>query len=323
MASLGLENLTGVLAFVRAAEVRSFTGAARVLGITPSGVSKAISRLEAHFGVRLLQRTSRSVTLTTEGAAFYDRCRQIVADLQTAEQSLSAAREAPRGRLRVTMPVALGRGHIARLLPGFLHRHPEVTIEANATDRIVDLAEEGFDVALRLGRPPDSRLVARRLIGGTQVTCASPAYLAARGEPATPEALAEHDCTRFVVPSSGVVREWVFRRDGVTFEVPVTGRLTFNQSECLVEAACAGAGIIQISSYVTGQAIAQGRLLPILTGFAVESPELWALYPQNRHATPRVRAFVDYLVETAREGRLGAMPADGVPDADAVTVPAP
>lgn len=306
MASLGLENLTGVLAFVRAAEARSFTGAARGLGITPSGVSKAISRLETHFGVRLLQRTSRSVTLTTEGAAFYERCRQIVVDLESAEQSLSAAQEAPRGRLRVTMPVAIGRGHIARLLSGFLHRHPEVTLDADATDRIVDLAEEGFDVALRLGRPPDSRLVARRLIGGTQVTCASPAYLEEHGEPAVPEALAGHDCTRFVVPSTGVVRDWVFRRDGADFQVPVTGRLTFNQSECLVEAACAGAGIIQISSYVTGHAIAQGRLRAILTGFAVESPELWVLYPQNRHATPRVRAFVDYLVEAARDGRLTA-----------------
>lgn len=304
MASLGLENLTGVLAFVRAAEARSFTGAARALGITPSGVSKAISRLEGHFGVRLLQRTSRSVTLTTEGAAFYERCRQIVTDLESAEQSLSAAQDAPRGRLRVTMPVAIGRGHVARLLPGFLERHPEVILDADATDRIVDLAEEGFDVALRLGRPPDSRLIARRLIGGTQVTCASPAYLDAHGEPATPEDLLRHDCTRFVVPSTGVVREWVFRRGGAVFQVAVTGRLTFNQSECLVEAACAGAGVIQISSYVTGRAIAQRQLRPILSDFTVDSPELWVLYPQNRHATPRVRAFVDYLVQAAQDGRL-------------------
>lgn len=304
MPQSGLDNLAGMLAFVRAADARSFTGAARLLGITPSGVSKAISRLEARYAVRLLWRTSRSVTLTPEGEAFYERCRQIVSDLEDAEQSLSAARAAPRGVLRVTMPVAIGRTLIARLLPEFLARHPEVSVEANATDRLVDLVEEGFDVALRLGKPPDSRLVARRLIGGTQVTCASPAYLAAHGTPQTPEDLATRDCTRFVVPSSGVVRDWSFRRDGRVFQMAVSGRLTFNQSECLVEAACAGAGIIQISSYVTGHAIAAGRLVPILSDYAVESPDLSLLYPHNRHATPRVRAFVDFLAEAARDGRL-------------------
>ena len=202
MAGIGMENLTGMLAFVRAAEARSFTVAARRLGISPSGVSKAISRLEASFQVRLLHRTSRSVTMTPEGAAFYERCRQIVSELEDAEQLLSAAREIPRGRLRMTMPLSLGRLHLARLVPEFLQRYPEVTVEVSATDRIVDLVEEGFDVAVRLGQPPDSRLVARQLIGGAFVTCAAPAYLKRHGTPRAPEDLARHNCARFVVPST-------------------------------------------------------------------------------------------------------------------------
>jgi DNA-binding transcriptional LysR family regulator len=304
MPAIGMENLTGMLAFVRAAEARSFTAAARSLGISPSGASKAISRLEAAFNVRLLHRTSRSVTLTPEGAAFYERCRQIVASLEDAEQVLSAAHEAPRGRLRVTLPLSLGRLQLARLLPEFLRRHPEVAVEASATDRMVDLVEEGVDVAVRLGRPPDSRLVARQLIVGTLVTCAAPSYLKRHGTPRTPEDLSAHNCARFVVPSTGLVRDWVFRRNRKSFTVPVQGNLTFDHAECLVEAACAGESVIQISSYVTGDAFEDGRLKPILTRFQAESPPMWVMYPQNRHLTPRVRAFVDFLVEAARNGKL-------------------
>jgi DNA-binding transcriptional LysR family regulator len=306
MSRLGIDNLTGILAFVRTAEARSFTAAARQLGISPSGVSKAISRLEAGFGVRLLHRTSRSVTLTPEGLAFYERCRQIVAELEGAEQILSSARDAPRGRLRVTLPLSLGRLQLARLLPEFLAGHPEVSIEASATDRMVDLVEEGVDVAVRLGRPPDSRLVARRLLAGTLVTCATPAYLARHGTPREPEDLARYNCARFVVPSTGVARDWMFQRGGKTFSVAVGGNLTFDHAECLVEAATAGTAVIQMSSYVTGDAFASGRLVRILASFEVDSPPMWVMYPQNRHLTPRVRAFVDFLVEASESGRLGA-----------------
>ena len=312
MGAIGMENLTGMLAFVRAADARSFTVAARQLGISPSGVSRAISRLEATFRVRLLQRTSRSVTMTPEGAAFYERCRRIVAELEDAEQFLNRAQEAPRGRLRVTLPLSLGRLHLARLLPQFQLRFPEVAIEASATDRMVDLVEEGFDVAVRLGDPPDSRLVARRLIGGTLVTCAAPAYLRRHGTPRKPEDLACHNCAQFVVPSIGVARDWWFERDGKTFTVPVNGNLSFDHAECLVEAACVGTAVIQISSYVVGEAFRARRLRPILTGFQIESPAMWVMYPQNRHLTPRVRAFVDFLVEAASAGAFGGHPRQGI-----------
>jgi len=306
MGAIGMENLTGMLAFVRAAEARSFTTAARQIGISPSGVSKAISRLEGAFRVRLLHRTSRSVTMTPEGAAFYERCRQIVAELEDAEQFLSRAQEMPRGRLRVTLPLSVGRLHLARLLPEFQARYPEVTIEASAADRMVDLVDEGIDVAVRLGKPPDSRLVARQLIGGQLVTCAAPAYLRRHGTPRKPEDLREHNCARFVVPSSGVAREWLFQRDGKRFTITVAGNLTFDHAECLVEAATAGTAIVQISSYVTGDAFRSGRLKPILTRFQAQSPAMWVMYPQNRHLTPRVRAFVDFLVEAAQDGKLSS-----------------
>lgn len=300
----GLENLSGVLAFVRAAEARNFTTAARGLGISPSGVSKAISRLEASFGVRLLHRTSRSVTMTPEGAAFYERCRQIVADLEDAEQALSAAHAGPRGRLRVTMPLSVGRLYLAGLIPRFLERHPEVVVEASASDRMVDMIDEGFDVAIRLGAPPDSRLVARQLVGGALVTCASPRYLRKHGTPREPADLQAHNCARFVVPSTGVPREWLFRANGETRSVPVQGNLSFDHAECLVEAACAGTAVIQISSYVTGEALRKGLLKRVLARYEVESPAMWVMYPQNRHLTPRVRTFVDFLVESAQAGRL-------------------
>ena len=295
-----MDNLNGILAFVHSAQTRSFTKAARALGMSPSGVSKAISRLEAGYKVRLLHRTSRSVTMTPEGTAFYERCRQIVADLEDAEQLLSRAREQPHGMLRVTLPLSAGRLHLARVIPEFAARYPEVEIEASITDRLVDLIEEGVDVAVRMGKPPDSRLIARQIASGTLATCASPAYLKRHGTPRKPEDLAAHNCIRFVLPSSGRAQAWRFQRNGKPFTLPVSGTLTLDHAEALVEAAKAGTALIQISSYVTAPALRSGELKAVLASFQVESPAIWVMYPQNRHLTPRVRAFVDFMVEWAR-----------------------
>lgn len=299
-----MDHLGGILAFVRAAEARSFTKAATQLGMTPSGVSKAISRLEAQFEVRLLHRTSRSVTMTPEGMAFYERCRQIMADLADAEQLLSHAREVPRGTLRITLPLSIGRLHLARLMPEFARRYPEISMEVSISDRIVDLIEEGYDVAVRTGKPPDTRLVARRLAVGTLTTCAAPAYLKRHGTPRTPEDLLEHNCIPFVVPSTGRAQEWKFHRDGKRFGIRVSGNLMLDHAEALVEAALAGTALIQIASYVTAPALGNGDLKAVLTSFQVESPAIWVIYPQNRHLMPRVRAFVDFLLEWAQRARL-------------------
>ena len=299
-----MDNLGGILAFVRTAEARNFTKAAQQLGMSPSGVSKAISRLEEQFKVRLLHRTSRTVTMTPEGTVFYERCRQIVADLEDAEQMLSQARELPQGALRITLPLSVGRLHLARVLPEFAQRYPEVTLSASFSDRLIDLIDEGYDVAVRLGKPPDSRLIARQLAVGRMVTCAAPAYLSRHGTPRAPEDLADHNCIQFVAPNTGRSFEWRFQRDGKRFGVAVSGNLALDHAEALVEAALAGTALIQISSYVTAAAIRAGDLKAVLTEFQVEAPPIWVMYPQNRHLTPRVRALVDFLVEWGKRNRF-------------------
>ena len=299
-----MDNLSGILAFVRAAEARNFTKAAQQLGMTPSGVSKAISRLESQFKVRLLHRTSRSVTMTPEGTTFYERCRQIVADLQDAEQLLSQAQMAPQGVLRITLPLSVGRLHLARAIPEFVRRYPEIAVEASLTDRLVDLVEEGYDLAVRMGKPPDSRVVARPLTVGKLVTCASPAYLKQHGTPRTPEDLVAHNCIRFVLPSTGRAQDWKFQRNGRRFSVAVSGNVALDHAEALVEAALAGTALIQISTFVTAPAIRRGDLKAVLTRFQVESPSVWVMYPQNRHLTPRVRALVDFLVDWGKRNRF-------------------
>jgi LysR family transcriptional regulator for bpeEF and oprC len=304
-----INQFSGILAFVRAAEERSFTRAAHKLGISPSGVSKAISRLETQVKVRLLHRTSRSIAITPEGTAFYERCRQIVADLEDAEQLLSRAQRTPQGLLRVTLPLSVGRLHLARALPEFVRRYPEVKVEARLTDRLVDLVEEGFDVAVRMGKPPDSRLVARQIATGVLATCAAPSYLRRHGVPRTPEDLASHNCVHFVVPSTGRVQEWKFQQGGKRLSMAVPGNLSLDHAEALVEAALAGTGLIQISSYVTGPAIRRRLLKAVLTEFQVDSPAVWVMYPHNRNLTPRVRAFVDFLVERFAGDQLSGKPA--------------
>ena len=299
-----MDNIGGVVAFVRTAETRSFTKAAVQLGLSQSGVSKAISRLEDQYKVRLLTRTSRSVSMTPEGVAFYHCCRQILTDLEVAEQLLSQSSVTFRGVLRVTLPVSVGRLHLARALPEFVRRYPEVTVEVSLTDRLVDLVEEGYDLAVRMGRAPDARLVVRQLGRAKMTTCASPAYLKAHGIPRTPEDLLAHNCVRFVVPSSGRVQDWRFARNGESRSVAVTGNLTFDHAESLVQAALAGSGLIQISSHITAPAIRDGTLKPVLARFQIDSPALWVMYPKNRHMTPRVRALVDFLLEWAKIIRL-------------------
>jgi DNA-binding transcriptional LysR family regulator len=292
-----MDHLSGLLAFVHAAEARSFTRAAHRLGISASGISKAISRLESRHGVRLLQRTARSMTLTPEGSAYYERCKKILADLEEAEQVLTDAHKSPRGLLRISLPLSIGRLHFARILPEFARQYSEVQLEVHVSDRITDLVEEKFDVAIRIGRLSDSRLVARRLASGTLTTCAAPAYLKRHGVPKRPEDLLQHNCIQFELPNTGRAQPWQFQRDHRRISVPVRGNLRLDHAEAVVEAALAGTALIQIASYVTATAIAHGQLQPVLTTYRVDSPPIWALYPQNSSPTPRLRAFIDFLVK--------------------------
>ena len=298
------DQFSGIVAFVRAAEARSFTGAAQRLGLTPSAISKAVAKLEDELGVPLLHRTSRRVTLTPEGAGFYERCRQIVSDMEEARQAVSSAQAEPRGHLRVSLPLAYGRMEIMPVLPRLLERYPELTVDANLTDRAVDLAEEGFDVAVRIGRRSEARLIAKRLCRTRMITAASPTYLAAHGIPRTPEALQRHNCIGFVLPSTGASLEWVFERGGEPLSLTLRGNLAVNTVEAQVEAAVAGAGVIQTLDFMARRAIDAGELVPVLGDYLTLGPSVFILFPENRRLSARIRVFVQFLMETLGTGEV-------------------
>jgi LysR family transcriptional regulator for bpeEF and oprC len=292
-----VENLNAVRVFAKVAETRSFTDAAKHLGLTASAVSKAITRLEGDLAVQLLHRTTRSVGLTNEGLLFFERCQQILADVEEAENALSHAQSAPRGHLRVHMPVGFGRRVVVPALSDFIERYPGIIVDAELSDRLVDLAYEGIDVAVHIGEPADARLIARKLCNLRFVACASPEYLARRGEPRTPDDLDRHDCLAYVLMHTGRYREWQFVKDGKTFAKTVSGRLNINNSDSLLEAAVAGLGIVMISNFIAAEALRSQKLRAVLTEYAAVGPQVSAIYRPNKNLSPRVRAFIDFLSE--------------------------
>lgn len=292
-----MENLNALRVFVRVAETRSFTEAAKRLGLTSSAVSKAITRLEQELQVRLLQRTTRSVGLTNDGASFFEHCQQILAQIEDAENVLNRTNSAPHGRLRVHMPVGFGRRVIVPALGGFLERHPSLILDAELSDRIVDLAYEGIDAAVHIGELADARLIARRLCNLRFVACASPEYLARHGEPRTPEELDRHHCVAYVLMHTGRYRDWLFVKDGKSFAKTVSGRLNINNAESLLEAATSGLGIAMISNFIAADAIRAGKLRCVLTEYVGIGPQVSVVYLPSRNLSPKVRTFVDFLNE--------------------------
>ncbi len=300
-----LDSLSSIALFVRVADTRSFSIAARQLGISVPAASKGFARLEARLGVRLLNRTTRKVSLTDDGQAFLARCRQILLEAQEAEDVLSSRRVTLGGRLRVQMPVGFGRVVVLPALPRFLDAHPQLAIDIEMSDRVVDLAEEGLDVSLRIGEVPDSRVIARRICAIRFVACASPDYLARHGAPRSPEDLAAHQCLPYWLPRSGRYRPWLFARDGVPMSVPVNGRFNINNSEALIDLAVAGAGIVFVSTFLAAQAVAAGRLRTVLDDYATDGPPVSSVYLPSRQLSSRVRAFVEFVA--------GLVPTSGEP----------
>jgi len=292
-----MDKLTALAAFVRVAETRSFTAAAQRLGMTASGVSRAIARLEERLGVRLVNRTTRSVSLTDDGTGFLDRCRQILAEMDDAEGALTRASLSPRGRLRIQAPPGFGRRILLPALAEFLARHPDLTVDMELSHRVVDLAEESIDAAVGIDPLGDSRMIARKLCDTTFVACASPEYLSRHGEPRTPADLAQHRCLNYVFPHTGRYREWEFEEAGARAARAPPGRLNINDVEALLEAAVAGLGIIHLSTFLAAEAVQSGRLRLVLREYATLGPTLSVVYLQSRHLSPRVRAFVDFLGE--------------------------
>ncbi len=292
-----MDKLNSLIIFVRAAQNRSFSEAARQMGMSPSSVSKAVQRLEEELGIRLLNRTTRSVTLTDDGAAFYARCRQILDELEEAEQELLRTRYQPTGTLRIDLTMALGRMHIVGALPLLTAKYPELKLDVSLSDRFVDLIEEGIDAVVRLGIGTDSRLIMHRVATARFVVCASPDYFKRHGIPKTPQDLKQHNCINFVYPQTRRVFEWRFQQQGEQLEIPVEGSLRFDHAESLLEAAIAGAGIVQVLNYVAGRAIAGGELQPILEDYAAPGEPISVIYPQKRHLSAKVRAFIDFMVD--------------------------
>jgi LysR family transcriptional regulator, regulator for bpeEF and oprC len=295
-----MQDLRTLAIFVKVAERRSFVRAAGDLGITQSGVSNAINRLEAQLGVRLLARTTRRVGLTEDGAAYFERCRQVLADLEEAELVLKETRLTPTGRLRIDMPVAFGRLKMVPLLGPFQAQYPDLTLALSFTDRYVDLVEEGIDVSVRFGQLQDSSLIARRLTQTQFRVFGAPSYFAQHGRPRTPDDLAAHNCLALTLRDTRLARDWRFARDGVETVVAPKGNMSFSDGAALCEVAGAGYGLAQIHGYYIDNALAAGHLEPVLEKFKPKADPIWLVYPQTRHLSPKVRAFIDFMVARFR-----------------------
>ncbi len=292
-----MDKFNDITVFVRAAQHQSFSVAARQLGMSPSAVSKAVQRLEEHLEIRLFNRTTRSLSLTEDGAAFYARTRQILSELEEAEHELSKSRSTPTGTLRIDLTIELGRLHIIPALPKFITKHPGLKLDVTFSNRMVDLIEEGIDAVVRIGSGPDSRLIMHRLATARLIVCAAPTYLTRYGEPEIPEDLINHNCMTFVSPHTGRVFEWSFQRDGQKFHLPIDGNLRLSNGEALLDVAIRGVGLVQLHNYIAGEAIAQGKLKPVLESYAMSGAPISVVYPQKRHLSAKVRAFVDFMSE--------------------------
>jgi DNA-binding transcriptional LysR family regulator len=286
----------GVLAAV--VETGNFVRAAETLGLTPSGVSRAVARLEARVGVRLLDRTPRAVSLTDEGRRFHAQVTPLLAELEEAASQAAGSAQAVRGKLRVNVDPWFARLVLAPRLSVFLDAHPQLSLELIVRDTLGDLISEGFDVAVRFGQPEPSGLIARKLLETRILTCAAPAYLARHGEPRHPRDLARHECLLFRDPVTGRPFPWEFHRAGKVTQVNVSGRLVMNDLAAKLAACASGHGIAQTFELGLGPLLASGELRQVLTDWSDERFPLYAYHPSRRLPPAKVRAFIDFVVES-------------------------
>lgn len=282
-------NFDGISEFVYVAETTSFTQAAKKLNISTAHVSRRITALEQRLNVKLLYRTTRKVSLTQEGQLFYQHCRSVLDGIEEAERVVTNLQQKPQGHIKLTAPVTYGEQKILPLVNDFIQQHNEVQVSAYLSNQKVDMVEQGFDLAIRLGKLADSTLMAKKLGSRTNYLCASPQYLEQYGMPHSLSELNGHSCLL------GTLDYWRFKVAGKEKTIKVKGSLRYNNGTGLTDAALKGLGIVQLPDYYVKDFIAQGKLLPLLSQFQEADEGIWAVYPHNRQLSPKIRALVDYL----------------------------
>lgn len=300
-----MDRLDALKVFCSVVDAGGFRRAADRLGISTSSVTNQVAALEARFRVKLLHRTTRSMSVTDEGRQCYENAMRLLADMNELEDVLRHSTAAPSGLLRVDMPGIIGNRIVSPALPRFLQDYPEVTVRMSANDRLVDMVEEGIDVLVRIGNLTDSRLVAQTLASTRYVCCASPDYLARRGSPASPDELDGFDCLNFLYPKSRRVRPWYFQRDGQVSALAPRAVFVTDHVESLIGAALAGGGIIQVLSISVQDRIDSGALVPLLADWSAPGPDVAVLFQQRQLRAAKVKVFVEFLHGVFRKRQHG------------------
>lgn len=292
-----MDKLQAMEVFVQVVDAGNFTRASGHLQLSKATVSTLIRNLEADLSVRLLNRTTRRISVTADGATYYERCLSILADVSDAEDAVSSAQAGASGRLRVDVQTGLGRRIIIPALPHFLERHPGIRIEIGCSDRPADLVEEGIDCAVRVGTPADSTLIARRIGSLHFVICAPPSYIAVHGRPTHPHDLLQHQCINYFSSSNGKVLDWGFRKDADRIVVKVPGRIAVNDSDAYFAAALTGMGIARMPLIAIRPYLQSGEMSPLLQDWSVDPLPVHVVYSDNRHLPAKVRVFAEWIAK--------------------------
>jgi DNA-binding transcriptional LysR family regulator len=292
-----MDRLKQIESFASVATKGSLTAAAQAEGVAPAVIGRRIDALEERLGVKLLVRTTRRITLTHEGGAFLEDCQRLLTEMANAEASVSAGGVKASGHLRLTAPAGFGRRHVAPLVPRFVEQHGEVSVSLNLSDRVVDIVNEGFDCAVRVGDLPDSSLVSLRLADNRRLCVAAPSYLERAGTPQHPGELVRHECLTLST-DAGQTRGWVFSIDGVLTHLRPSGRFDCSDGQVLHNWCVAGHGIAWRSIWEVAHEVASGTLVSVLDGFAAPPNGIFAVFPQRKHLPLRVRLWIDFLKHT-------------------------
>jgi LysR family transcriptional regulator for bpeEF and oprC len=298
-----MDQLVCMRSFLRVADLRSFTQAADALGLSRAVVSTHVAELEAYLRCQLFHRTTRRVGLTTDGAEYLAQCQRILADLETADESMRGARLAPAGKLRVDVPVEFGRSLLIPALPRFTARYPDLQLEVQFNDRVVDLIREEIDLVVRVGAVREPHLVARRIVDTRLLTCASPEYLRTHGVPAQPEDLKRHKLVGYLHPGGRRTSQWIFQRDAQRKRLALAYNIAFNSGEAEIRAAIRGAGVVQSMDLMVAEALALGRLQVVLPEWSAPGKPISVVCRTAVRDSPKIRVFADFAAELLRQYR--------------------